>query len=90
MDGALTSMGQMVRVLSCKPKGHQFDSWSGHMPGLWVWSLVRAHARGNQSMFLSHTDVSLPLSLSLLSLLLKSKTMSSGEDKKKTLIRKES
>ena len=32
-------------VLSFKPKGHSFDSWSEHMPGLWVPSLVRAHAR---------------------------------------------
>ena len=42
-------------VLSCKAKCHWFYSWSVHMPGLC--------ARGNQSMFLSHINVSLPLSL---------------------------
>ena len=27
-------------TLACEPKGRQFDSQSGHMPGLWVRSLV--------------------------------------------------
>ena len=28
-------------VPACEPKGHQFDSQSGHMPGLWARSPVR-------------------------------------------------
>ena len=37
-----------------KPKGCQFDSWSGHMPGLQVWSLIEVPMRGNRTlMFLS-------------------------------------
>ena len=36
-----------------------FDSWSGHLPRLWVLSLAGARAGGNWSMFLSHMDVSL-------------------------------
>ena len=28
-------------ALFCKLKGLRFESQSGHMPGLWVWSLVR-------------------------------------------------
>ena len=27
-------------VLACDPKGHQFNSQSGHMPGLWAGSPV--------------------------------------------------
>ena len=47
---------------ACKAEGHQFDSWSGRMPRL---GLVAggACARGNQSMFLSHIGVFLPLFL---------------------------
>ena len=37
--------------------------WLGYLSGLQVQSLVRAHTDGNQSMFLSHMDVSLPFSL---------------------------
>ena len=37
----------------CKPKGRQFNSRSGHMPGLWVQSPVWACMRGSLSMFLS-------------------------------------
>ena len=48
---------------ACELKCHHFNSWSGHTPGLWVWSSIGAHTRGNQLMFLSHIDVSL-LSLS--------------------------
>ena len=50
-------------VLPRKPKGSQFNSRSGHMPGLRVWSPVRVCARDNPQMFLSHMDVSLPLFL---------------------------
>ena len=42
---------------ACKPKGCQFDSQSGHMPGLWARSPVRAHE------WQPHIDVSfLPFS----------------------------
>ena len=51
-------------VSSQKAKGRWLNSQSDHMPGLWVWSPVGAHVRGNRLMFLSHTDVSLPLFLS--------------------------
>lgn len=36
-----------------QPKGLRFDSHSRHVPGLWVWSPVRASARGSQSVFLT-------------------------------------
>lgn len=36
-----------------RPKGHRFDSLSGHMPRLQVQSPVRACSRGNQSVFLT-------------------------------------
>ena len=55
-------------ALSHKAKGRWFDSWSGHMPGLRLWSPVGTHTRGNQSMFLSHINVSLCLLPLLLSL----------------------
>ena len=42
----------------CKPKGHQFDSRSGHMPGSQVRFPVRACIEGNQSMFLLYISVS--------------------------------
>ena len=48
---------------SCKPKGHRFNSRSGHIPRLQIWSPVRVRTKGNQSMFLSHINVSLLLSL---------------------------
>ena len=55
------SVGAQFRA----PKGCQFSSWSGHMPGLQVQSLLEAHMRGNLSCF-SHIDVSLsPTSLPL-------------------------
>ena len=44
---ALTSV-----VSSCKAKDGQFDSWSGHLPGLQVRSPVGACTTGNQLMFL--------------------------------------
>ena len=55
--------GSVGWVLSHKAKGHQFDSHSGHMPGL--WGLVGAPVRGNRSMFLLHTSVFLFLPFSL-------------------------
>ena len=50
-------------VSCCKPKRHGFDSRSEPRPGLRVWPPVWACMRGNQSMFLSHIDVSLPFFL---------------------------
>ena len=47
-----------------KVEGHRFGSWSGPMPGLQVWSPAGVRTGSNRSMFLSHTDVSLPLFLS--------------------------
>ena len=51
--------GSVDWVLPWELKGHLFDSQSGHMPGLWVWSLVRGCTGGNWSLFLSHIYVSL-------------------------------
>ena len=53
-------MIQLVEVSSRAPKDCSLDSQSGHIPRLWIQSLVRAHMGGNRSMFLS-----LPLPLSL-------------------------
>ena len=53
----------MVGASSCKPKGHRFNSRSGHIPRLQIWSPVRVRTKSNQSMFLSHINVSLLLSL---------------------------
>ena len=52
--------GSVGWVSYCKVRGCRFNSWSGHMPGLWAWSLVGEHARGDRLMFLSHIGVSLP------------------------------
>ena len=45
--------GSVGWVSFCRPKGCSFDSWSGYMSRLWVWSPVGVHTKGNQSMFLS-------------------------------------
>ena len=63
-------------ALSCKPKGHQFDSQSGHMPGLQDRSLVGGVVRGNQSIFL-------PLSFFLPSPVFNSKYIKSPPKMKK-------
>ena len=55
---------QLVGASLCEPKGYGFDSWSGHMPRLWVQSPVGVHAKGSWSVLLSHINVSLPLCLS--------------------------
>ena len=55
----------LAGALSHTPKGCGFDSQSGHMPRLWVRSLVGACTGG------THTDVSLYLLLSLSSFLSK-------------------
>ena len=83
---ALASVAQLVAVLPSKWKGYRYNSQSGHMPRLWVQSLVRACTKGNQEMFLSHiVSLSLSLSLSLIlppsfPLSLKSIGMSLGEE----------
>ena len=76
--------GSVGWVLSCKAEGHRLDSRSGHMPGWQVWSPVRVCVRGNQSIFFSHTDVS--LSLSLLSPFLKINTLKKTDIMLKSLI----
>ena len=48
--------GSVVWALSRKVKSHQFDSQSGHVPGLWARSSVGASERQ------PHIDGSLPLS----------------------------
>ena len=57
--------GSVGWASSHKAKGCRFNSWSGHMPGLWVRAPYGACTRSNQLMFLSHVDVSLPLPPSL-------------------------
>ena len=54
-------------VQACKPKRHQFDSQSGHVPGLRARSPVEGCARGD------HTLTFLSFSFSLLSPLSKNK-----------------
>ena len=41
---SLAGVAQLVGESSCKPKGHGFESRSGHMPRLWVRSLVRTYS----------------------------------------------
>ena len=48
-------------VPACKPKGHQFDSQSGHMPGLCARSSVGGHVRGNHTLMFLSLSLSLPL-----------------------------
>ena len=62
---ALTGVPRLVEVLSCTQKILGFDSWSGHMPKLWVLSLVGQVEKQLTVIFLSHINVSLSLSLSL-------------------------
>ena len=90
-------MGPLVGVLFFNTKGRRLDSWSGHMPGLRVWSSVREPVMGNEPingqgmyyrqrlMFLSHINISLPVSASLPHLSLKSISTSSGEDEKESI-----
>ena len=56
---ALASVAQMVGALSRRPKGHRFDSWSGHIPRLQVCSPVKVHTKSNQKMFLTLISLSL-------------------------------
>ena len=55
--------GSVGWAFSRKAKVCRFDSLSGHVPGLWVWSPVGVCMRGNQLMFVSHINVSLPIFL---------------------------
>ena len=73
-----SQVAQIVAVSSGTSKVCGFDSWSGHIPRLQVRSLVRVCMRSNQLMFLSHTEVSLSLTVSL-----KSVNISSGKAFKK-------
>ena len=68
------ALAQLVGASTHKPEGQGFDSWSEHMPRLWVWFSAGACVRGSCSMFLS-------LSLSA-SPLYRTINMSLGEDKK--------
>ena len=49
---ARSAVVQWVGHCPANPKGHGFDSRSGHLPGLQARS-YRKHVKGNQSMFLS-------------------------------------
>ena len=64
MYGGLTwpggSVGQSVVPYTT---GCGFNSWSGHIPRLWVQSPVRAYMGSNRSMFLSCIRISVSLSL---------------------------
>ena len=53
LHALLANVIQLVGMLSHKPNGHRFDSWSGYMPQLWIWTLVGARMRGKRSMFRS-------------------------------------
>ena len=56
---ALTEVAGLVE----HAKGLGFNSWPGPMPRLRVRSPVGVGTKGNQSMFLSYIDVSLPFFL---------------------------
>ena len=53
---ALARIIQLVGASFHTPKGWGFDSWSGHMPRLWVPSAVGVSMGGNRLMFLSHIN----------------------------------
>ena len=53
--GCLTWLGDILQS--------KMSPVPGHVPGLWVQSLVRMHMEDSQKMFLSNIDVSLPLFL---------------------------
>ena len=64
MSKALTQCGSVGWASSCKAKGCRFDSWSGHMPGLWVQSPVGVHMTANWLMPLSRQSFSPSFSFS--------------------------
>ena len=47
----MVALAGVAQLVECCPNGKVcgFDSWSRHMPGLWVWSPVGVSARGNRS-----------------------------------------
>ena len=51
--------GSVDSALACKPRGHRFDSQSGHMPGLWARSPVEG-AWGNHTLIFFSFSFSLP------------------------------
>ena len=55
--------GSVDGVLAGNPTVPGFDSQSGPVPALWARPPRWGRARGNQSMYLSHIDVFLPLFL---------------------------
>ena len=55
--------GSVSWTYSHKVKDHWFYPQLGHMPGLWVQSLVMVHERGSRSMLPPHIKVSLSLFL---------------------------
>ena len=65
VNSALAPVAQWVECRPHKAEGRQFDSRSGHKPGLRVWSQVGMRVRGNQSMFLTLVFLSLSPSLPL-------------------------
>ena len=56
----MAGVAQLVGASSRTPGSLRFNSPSGHMPRLWVWSPIEACMQGSQSMFLSQINVSLP------------------------------
>ena len=62
---ALASVAQLVGASSCKLKGHEFSSQSGHMPGLQARPPVGVHERQPHIDILSFSFPSLPLCLKL-------------------------
>ena len=75
---ALASVAQLLGASSRAADGCGFDSWSGHVPGLWVRSPVGSAMGGNQTMFLS---LSLALSPPLINILKIKKTSLPGIQK---------
>ena len=80
---ALATVPQLVGSLSCKLKGHGFNSQSGYMPGLPIRSPIGECIEAvNRCSSLASMFLSPSLSLSL-PLPLKSISMSLSEDEKK-------
>ena len=50
-------VAQLVGESSYTPEGWRFDSWSGHIPGLWIQSPTGACMGGNWLMFLSLSKI---------------------------------
>ena len=64
--GALAAVARLWERCLVNPKAvGLIDSWSGHVPGLRVWSLVTVEIGSNQLIFISEVNVSLSLSLFL-------------------------